>query len=335
LSDDRTSAAARGDRFGRLRQIALLLALAAAIGASAWGMGGRGRHSPVGQPRTEAPVTQASITALTLSPGARGYEEASDHLFGASEQLYRTFRPAYPFHEAPVPIFLITVRNPTDTELRFDGVDYDVSDVGDVSGAPKAPVPPAAQYHHALDWRPGHQVRPLSPAFVVPPRSEASFEILISSKDPSPGLGWLMRVGLRSKDDGIYTAPFQLFMPIPPDPGAPPPEVKTIPPPSDARAGLLERSVALEIGDPQYEACLFDKAGVTKAVSQFDALDRDMIMLHAGTDPIEVFSTRKTETDPPHPYATLFDPAQMRALLTMVKSHVACAGLFSYTWNAE
>jgi hypothetical protein len=260
------------------------------------------------------------VEAFTLSPSAQGFEETQNVLFGASEQLYRTFAPIYPFQPEPTSLFLVTISNPQSRDLTLTQVIYDVHEVGEVKGGTPGPLVALAKYQHKISHEVGEQKWSMIPPFSIPAGQAASFEIQITSASKESGLGWYLRIGFVSSGGIIYTDDFQLMMPK--WDGEPQMVAVETDKPDEERGGILTR-----VGDsgplpsPDFRDCIFREAGIEGLVG-LDALDRDFIYMRAGNMRYEDFILAMTETSPPVGYASLMSDESVRKLLTLVKTHV-------------
>ncbi|MCA1368049.1 hypothetical protein I6F15_11615 [Bradyrhizobium sp. BRP14] len=260
------------------------------------------------------------IAAFTLSTSAFGFEEKDQPLFGASEKTYRTFQPQHPFRESPAAVFLVTVSNPTKTDLQITSVVYDVHEVGEVRGGTAGPLVSLATYHHRIEHEAGEQTRRLIPPFGIPSGQAASFELEVTSSTLGSGLGWYMRIGFVSSAGTLYTEDFQLFLPET-DPNAPVPSASLTEDRPGQTGDLLSRSMeGTRLPEVALRDCLFKKAGVFDAVQGLDQFDRDMLYLRAASAPLSEFKKMETETSPPVAYRDLLSPDAMTKLMTLLKS---------------
>jgi hypothetical protein len=288
-----------------------------------------GAHSPA--TLDSAPISKkvsARIIAFTLSPSAIGYEETRTILFGASGTTYRTFQPRYPWRKLPVPVFLITIRNPSQEDVVLTSVRYQVAQVGQVKGGTEGPLKALATYRHTIEWKVGDQVQSLIPPFNIPAGQSASFEIQISTKNPEPGLGWLMKIVIGGTDGELSTDYFQLYLPksMTESKNVSIDKITEDGFKSKAQTPILQRSAEISLSDfdQSESSCYFQRAGVSNKVRNLDALDRDMLILRAGFQNIDQFLSTKTETNPPITYRYLLGEAGSRNLLMLVKTHVSC-----------
>jgi hypothetical protein len=272
---------------------------------------------------------QPSVVAFTLSPRATGFEESRDPLFGASEKLWRTFEPAYPFQDTPVAMFLVTIKNPTRRDLIITRVDYDVQEVGEVKGAPSGPLEPLATYHHSIVHLPGVQPAALIPPFRVSSKDSASLELQVTSASDGWGLGWLLRIGFASSSAEFYTDTVQLYLP---KAGTESPQ-KTDDKkghgsnimPNDSTSDMLARPAPVQrLPSSHQRDCTFRMAGIERNISGLDALDRDVLYWRAAALTPAIFSKQSTQTDPPVSYAVLIPAEGRNKLQTIIKTHLAC-----------
>lgn len=266
------------------------------------------------------------VTAFTLSPSARGYEESRDILFGSSMDRYRTFGPVYPPEDITTSIFLITISNPRKSDMIITEVIYDIKAVGGVRGGPPGPMIPLAKYHHTIRHETGQQNKTLIPPFRIPGSSAASFEIELSSPEEEPGLGWLMRIGFISDIGTAYTDEFQLYLPAKDSSLLSDSQELSDTEQNfqDPTGDLLTQSVSVEL-KPTYISCVFRRLNIEPLIMNLDALDHHMMFLRAGLLTPEGFANKHTETTPPIRYGNLLSEKNIRLLLTTVKSRVACS----------
>ncbi|WP_454714516.1 hypothetical protein [Caulobacter segnis] len=270
------------------------------------------------------------IEAFSLSPNATGYEETQEGLFAdASRGPFRTFQPRYPWDQPAVPIFLLTISNPSDKDMIITGLTYRVDEIGQVMGGPAGPVQPLARYQHKLAWVIGDQKNALVPPFNIPAKSSAALEVQLSSNLDTPGLGWLMKIGVQTNGGTDYTKPFQLYLPKfgtgqqgsgsetnknDSTKGADPTATGAL----DYKMSVLPRKSVDEI------ICLMGQAGLGEAAGKLDVLDRDKMMWRAASDSLDEFLVKRTYTDPPMPYSSLMTREQAERYLRVIKTHVAC-----------
>jgi len=244
-------------------------------------------------------------------------------LFAATSTLYRTFTPKYPFEKNPAAVFLLTVSNPTKYDLIVTSAIYDVKNTGQVRGGPAGPIVPLTKYRHEIVHEIGSQRKALVPPFRIPSNSAASFELEIHSASEGVGLGSLLNPGLVSDGGTFYTEQFQLYLPkSDSETLSSPAPVPTI---EDNKSDLLSRRRNdMKIPSPQHRDCVFKLANVFGNIERLDALDRDVLFMHAGGDTPDEFRYRKTHTGPPISYGELIPADRIDKLLTLVKSYMSC-----------
>lgn len=113
----------------------------------------------------------------------------------------------------PYPTFLISIRNPNETELIIQKIKFNVKDIDQIKPIEEGIEGPKATYVFQLDYKIGSQVKDLPlGGFKIPAKKTSTFEVQLFTNHPEAGLCWLMNMEFITDVGNCSTKDFQLIM---------------------------------------------------------------------------------------------------------------------------
>lgn len=158
------------------------------------------------------------LLQFAIKPAETAYRETTLPLFGAGPETRTYSLDPYTDPRLPrVAVFQVSMENPSDGELLVTGVNYRVTEIGQVKGGEPGPLLSTYTYVHALEHRTGVQRHDLTPPFRIPAKAVGAFELVLLTRHPDFGLAWLMTVEFVTSRGIAATPSFQLILSGRPD----------------------------------------------------------------------------------------------------------------------